>query len=439
MIPLCTIHQLDQLNLKRSCQSFNQFNQGSDKKRGNNKVRNMKKVSAVLTGRQLRVRWLLLRAPMVVVPLLTIIFWAMGGGPGDAGKHRVSSGFDMRLPGAQLARMGRLDKLGYYQQAEKDSMEARQRRSLEANYAKMLGLPAAADSGRGVVRSVDPTVKAVQVKLEALNQIIKNSAISEGSRGVPASRLVRPAGVLASSSGKPNPSMDRLEKLMGVLRKTEAGQGHDPEIEQLNGVLDKLVAVQRPRKDSSRESGGQVARRATLTVRALRDEDDTAIGDRVVGADTSVIAALVPEEQVLVSGGELRMELARDVEVGGQRIPRGTPVYGSVVLSGERLRVAVTAICWQERVYPVNLVVDDQDGLSGIHIPGAPASDAVRESADQDVGGLGPTILSTTLAGQAAGAGMSLARAMVSKKVRLVRVTIPAGYRVILHVQNAGI
>lgn len=375
----------------------------------------------VLTGRQLRVRWLLFRAPIALVPLLTIMFRVMGGGPGDAGKGRVSSGFDMRLPGAQLARMGRLDKLGYYQQAEKDSMEARQRRTLESNYARMLGLPAAADSGRMAVRGVDPNVKAVQAKLETLNQIIKGSSVSAGPRGVP-----------ASPPERPNPSMDRLEKLMGVLRKTEAGQGRDPEIEQLNGVLDKLVAVQRPRKDSIR--GQVLAQRSTLTVRALRDEDDT-----LATSDSSVIAALIPEEQVLVSGGELRMELARDVAVGGQRIPRGTPVYGSVALSGERLRVSVTAICWQERVYPVNLVVDDQDGLAGIHIPGAPASDAVRESADQDVGGLGPTILSTTLAGQAAGAGLNMARSMIGKKVRLVRVTVPAGYRVILHVQNAGL
>jgi hypothetical protein len=127
------------------------------------------------------------------------------------------------------------------------------------------------------------------------------------------------------------------------------------------------------------------------------------------------------------------------VEVGGQRIPRGTPVYGQVALNGERLRVVVVAICWQERVFPVNLVVDDEDGLAGIHIPGAPSADAVRETTSQELGSFGPEILSTTLAGQAAGAGVTLARSMIGKKVRMVRVTVPAGYRVILHVQNAGL
>jgi len=380
----------------------------------------------VLTGRQLRVRWLRFRAPVVIFPLLTIVFWVLGGGPGDAAKGRAPSGFNMRLPGAQLARMGRLDKLGYYQQAEKDSMETRQRRSLESNYARMLGLPVAPDSGRSAVRGVDPNVKAVQVKLAELNRVL---AAPSGS--------ARPSGVLAASSGRQNPSLDRLDKLMGVLRKTQGEEGGDPEIRQLNGVLDKLMSVQRAGKDSIR---GQVpVHRAVVAVRAVRDEDDTGAYDRMGNVDSTVLEALVPEEQVLVSGGELRLELAGDVAVGGARIPRGTLVFGSVALSGERLRVSVPAICWQERVYPVNLVVDDQDGLAGIHIPGATASDAVRESADQEAGNFGPTILSTTLAGQAAGAGMNLARSMIGKKVRAVRVTVPAGYRVILHVKNAGL
>ena len=220
---------------------------------------------------------------------------------------------------------------------------------------------------------------------------------------------------------------------MGVLRKSEAGVGSDPEMAQLNGVLEKLVAAQRPLgiRDSVR---GTVARRAVVIVRAVRDEDDT------LGAiDSTSIEAIVPEEQVLVSGGELRLELAQAIEVGGVRVPRGTPVYGLVSLSGERLRVAITAITWLGRVWPVNLVVEDQDGGAGIYIPGAPVADAVRESEGQAAGDLGPTILSTTLAGQAAGAGVNLARSMIGKKVRLVRVTVPAGYRVFLHVKNEGL
>jgi hypothetical protein len=366
----------------------------------------------------MRGRKFLLRAPVIGFPVLTLLFWLMGGGRGDAASHggKGVQGFNMHLPVAQVARMGRLDKLDYYAAADKDSMAARQRRMMEENYARMLGIATGPDSGRGKPRSENVNVRVVQEKLASLSQVLAARSAPSRNLGVPAAPLLRQA-----------PSMERLEKLMSALHTSE-----DPEIAQLNGVLDKLVAVQRPpRRDSVR---AVVVHRDVVMVRALRDEDDT------VGAiDSAAIEAIVPEEQVLVSGGELRLELVRDIEVGGVRIPRGAPVYGLVSLSGERLRVAITAIVWLGRVWPVNLVVEDQDGGTGIYIPGAPVSEAVRESESQTAGDLGPTILSTTLAGQAAGAGMNLARSMIGKKVRAVRVTVPEGYRVFLHVQKQGL
>jgi hypothetical protein len=63
----------------------------------------------------------------------------------------------------------------------------------------------------------------------------------------------------------------------------------------------------------------------------------------------------------------------------------------------------------------------------------------LRESAQQDAGLFGPTVLSTTLAGQTASAGVGLARSLISKKIRQVKVTVPAGYRVILHEEKMGL
>ena len=70
---------------------------------------------------------------------------------------------------------------------------------------------------------------------------------------------------------------------------------------------------------------------------------------------------------------------------------------------------------------------------------GANTAKALRETAEQAAGNFGPTLLSTSLAGEAAGAGMTLARSMLAKKIRPVKVTVPAGYRVILMAQNQGL
>ena len=375
-------------------------------------------------------------------PVITLLFWGMGGGRGvaEAYGRAVVHGFNMRVPAAQVGKQAGLNKLDYYAEAERDSVAERQKRAIEENYARVLGLESGPDSVRKAeadpaVRKVagDLAVRSVQEKLAELKQTL----------ATPPARA-RPARVLAGLSAEHTPAMDQLERMMGMLRAREAGAGGDPGVAQLNVMLDKLAAMQRPARGGMEDSvrgadllhgaGVQKERRVTVSVTALRAMDDT-----LSGTDSTVIEAVSPTDQVLVSGGQLRLDLVGDVAVGGRRIPGGTPVYGTVMLSGERLRVSITAIAWQGKVYTVNLAVADADGLAGIYIPGAPASDAVRESAEQATGDIGPTVLSTTLAGQAAGAGMGLARSLMAKKVRPVRVTIPAGYRVFLHVQNQNL
>src|SRR5579872_4063122 len=92
----------------------------------------------VLTARQARERKFLLWVPMGVLPLFTVLFWAFGGGTGGA-KAMAATGFLMRLPGAHVAPVTRLDKMGYYDLARRDSLAARQRMAIQGNYARQLG------------------------------------------------------------------------------------------------------------------------------------------------------------------------------------------------------------------------------------------------------------------------------------------------------------
>jgi hypothetical protein len=378
----------------------------------------------MVTAKEERQRKFLGWGPVIAFPVITLLFWGMGGGHGMAEGYgrAVVHGFNTHVPAAQVSKQAKLNKLDYYAEAAKDSVAARQKREIEENYAKVLGL-GSPDSLRKP--GADPAVRSVQEKLAELKQAL----------AAPSART-RPAGVAATPTDERTPTLDRLEQLMGALHRKEAEGGGDPAIAQLSGMLDKLTAVQGPGRGRDTPSGVGVhpERRVTVTVVAVTDVSDT-----LGGADSTVIEAVSPSEQILVSGGQLRLELVGDISVGGHRIPGGTPVYGTVALSGERLRVTITAIGWQGRVYPVNLAVADADGGTGIYIPGAPASDAVRESAEEATGDIGPTVLSTTLAGQAAGAGVGLARSLIAKKVRPVKVTVPAGYRVFLHVQNQGL
>jgi hypothetical protein len=85
-----------------------------------------------------------------------------------------------------------------------------------------------------------------------------------------------------------------------------------------------------------------------------------------------------------------------------------------------------------DRVIPVALDVVDMDGMTGIRVRGSINRDASKESADQAVSSLGVMSVDASVAGQATAAGLQAAKNLLSRKIRLVRVGLPAGYKVLL-------
>ena len=113
-------------------------------------------------------------------------------------------------------------------------------------------------------------------------------------------------------------------------------------------------------------------------------------------------------------------------------MPKESFVYGTVSLNGERLRVTITSIRCQDVLLPVQLEVYDLDGLPGIYIPGAMTRDVAKSSVDNAAQMLEVTSLDPSLKAQAASAGLSAVKSLLSKKAKLVKVTIKACYKVLL-------
>jgi len=113
-------------------------------------------------------------------------------------------------------------------------------------------------------------------------------------------------------------------------------------------------------------------------------------------------------------------------------IPKDNFLFGEATLSGERLGIKIGSIRYQNSLFPVELSVYDLDGMLGIYIPGAITRDVAKQSADRTIQGIGLTTLDPSLGAQAASAGIEAARDMISKKVKLIKVTVKAGYQVLL-------
>ena len=126
------------------------------------------------------------------------------------------------------------------------------------------------------------------------------------------------------------------------------------------------------------------------------------------------------------------MRLLNDVYINGKLISKDQFVYGTAAISGERLTIAINSIRDDNSLFPVSLSAYDLDGVEGLYIPGAITRDAAKQSSDQAIQSLQFMTMDQSLSAQAASAGMQAAKGLFSKKVKLIKVKVKAGYKILL-------
>ncbi|MDR1203520.1 MAG: conjugative transposon protein TraM [Tannerellaceae bacterium] len=162
----------------------------------------------------------------------------------------------------------------------------------------------------------------------------------------------------------------------------------------------------------------------------------TAAGNETV-TDKNSIRASVCQTVTLSNGKEVQLRLQEPVRAGNMLIPANTILTGSAKIGGERLQITITSIQYADNVIPVEMEVYDMDGMQGIFVPNPDEVTAMKEIAANMGTSTGSSITITDDAGSqlAADLGRSLIQGtsqFFSKKMREVKVTLKAGYKVLL-------
>lgn len=339
---------------------------------------------------------------------------------------KAKSGLNTQLPGANVKKDSTQDKMSFYSQAKVDSVK------------------------RAEEMRMDPNRKDTVIKVP---ERIESKAVSTHSKSI------RP--VKASTGG------DQLEKIRSIQRQLSASTvsdypvedkplqrkivqpAPDPEMEAINTTLDKIMAIQNPKSNTAVNN---TANQPGYSVSAGEENDATFFGKRNSGKSqqiflsdaarqnksVSVLTATIANEQELMSGATVKLELGSPVSVNGVRVPAGTAIFGIAGIEGERLHITIPSIRYQNNIIPVSLSVYDLDGLEGIYIPGSIGRDVVKESADGAIQSAGVGGFGLSLKTQVAAAGIGAAKSLLSKKVKQVRVTVTAGYKVLLRDNKIG-
>ncbi|RTY88465.1 conjugative transposon protein TraM [Flavobacterium sp. GSN2] len=416
--------------------------------------------------KMLRQRKLLVVLPLLVLPFVTVTFWALDGGKMEVANSQAveKKGFNIKLPDANLKEGHPLDKMSYYDQATLDSIKFNELIKKDPNYLSQSFQVDSTEENSvntfkkdrtGLNTSVyrDPKEEKVRQKLEALQKAINTPAAP------PIQNRDYTKYAKSNETSIHSNDVDRLEQMMQSMNGQSADQ--DPELQQLSGMLESILDIQHPdrmqeklRKASEQQKGQVFAistRKPEDAVSSLQSAPVNATAfagqsghngfyslDEPESPDftQNAVEAVIHETQTVVNGSTIKLRLTNDIFINGIKIPKDNFLFGVASLKGERLAITISSLRYKNSLFPIDLSVYDMDGLNGIYIPGAINRDVAKASADRSMQTLGVASLDDSWGAQAAGAGIEAAKSLLSKKVKLVKVVVKAGYRVLLRDEN---
>jgi hypothetical protein len=319
-------------------------------------------------------RKFLLVLPLLVIPFLTLAFWALGGGSGAKTQKIATRGIDITLPEAQFKKDQRNDKLAVYQAASHDSAQ---------NGISQSFLAAVSERPEA-----DQSAESIQAKLAQLNQ-----------------QLAEPG---------PDPDYTTEQKIRKLNQMTSAvkiNKREDPEIAQLSQMLTQLQAIQNP---------GSVK------------TPETPIDNRPFKA----IPAVIDGKQKVKDGGAVQLKLTDTVTIKNQLLPKGQQIFGVCQVTNQRLLLTIQNIRLDKQIIPVNLTVFSLDGMPGIPAPEAELGGAAAGGADNALQSMQFMTMDQGLGAQVAAGGINAAKGLFSKKVKKIKVKLENGYPVLLKINK---
>jgi len=375
----------------------------------------------------------------------------VGNAKAGTPSSRLSGGLNLNLPAAASPKDSNWNKLRYYEQAEKDSQRLKVQMKSDPLFRDLADVEeepsmkgvSDAEFAERVYGSSSSEKKHSSFRQDANEQQVYDrlSKLQRELSREPGPKKESPAYPVSAAS----PDIKMMEMAMQQMQQPS----EDPELGKLDQMLDKIIAIQNPDKvQEDLNEKLEQKRGMVYTVAKGKEEMEASCLGLETGQNVTkgffslskssdaemqnTVRAVIHETQTLVNGATVKLRLVDDIKINGVHIPRESFVYGEASLSGERLRIVVSSIRSGSHLFPVQLVVYDMDGLPGVRVPGAISKQVIQQSTDRGLQGLGFNTVSSSVGLQAASLGVEAAKSFLSRKVKQVRVTVKAGYQVLL-------
>lgn len=356
----------------------------------------------------------------------------------DAGK----SAFNTELPAPKLDERYK-NKLDLYMEARQDSL----RQQKEARRDSLM-FPADQVAETPTVSLPTVTAEPIrQIRYDANEQRMENALakLQKVLSRQPEEQVTLPS-VGNSGGGLPNSAANDLVDLEKQIAATAGMSTEDPEIDQLDGMLDKILEIKRSGGVSNTGAAPRdTASPLQVTASAVPENVAMEAGNGFYGISETLpryeadvppgngtIKAVVHGEQRVQTGSTVRLRLLQDIYINNARIPANSFVFGTATVSKERVQLDIRHAVHANTVLPVKLSVFDTDGIAGISAPGADARDAGREGISQAVQNMELYSMDPSIGAQAAASGIQAAKSLLSKKTKTPYALLKANHTVML-------
>jgi len=381
------------------------------------------------SGEFLRNRKFLMVLPLLVLPFLTMAFWALGGGKEP---RNLTDRFRMLTKRFTILNCRKQSLTRMKNRISSAFMSLRQKITQETNgiYSQL----AFSESGEGLT---DPNEDRINEKLAQINSEINRQSSEESSYTASGRSRTR------NHSDNMSTDVNRLENLMQNMQG--GGNGNDPEMRQLNTLLEKVLDIQHPGRAREKQKEASLNNAEGAYAVHVADGQETKqslfsmakdIKSKYADYVANAIQALIHQDQEIVSGSVVKLRLLDSIYVNGTLIPKNEFVYGIASVDAERLKIEIVTLRYRNSILPVALSAYDMDGLEGLYIPGAITRDAAKSGVDDAIQSLQIMTMDPSVSAQVAGAGIQAAKGLFSRKAKLVRVKVKAGYQLLLRDNN---
>jgi len=148
----------------------------------------------------------------------------------------------------------------------------------------------------------------------------------------------------------------------------------------------------------------------------------------------NLVAACIHGDQVVTSGGTVRMRLLEDMKIGDVVIPASTIFYGVAQLGADRMSVKVESMKYGSYIAKTEIVIYDNDAIEGLNLPDNIKAQISKLSATQSSSGLDVDVPTSSVGGGIVkGAVKSVAGAIKNigvNRIQEIKVNLKSNYKI---------